>query len=268
MKRGTCGKTGGFTLVELLVVIGIIALLISILLPALNGARESARTVQCLSNMRQLGLATAQYQNDHAGWFPPAVFPSGAAYNNRTAALWPGVLYLGGYTPNMDVYICPSVPEQLGYRFRRIVETQDMFENQTWLGLRNVHYGVNIQHIWGDSAGWYRRKTGGVDERGTPVRITQVRSASQKISMTDARNNTEPTGWFVVNSWMASATAHPVDARHRNNGVNVLWVDGHATTIRVGNPFNPWATGLTSYRNPSDYPNDWWHAEQPFTIYQ
>src|SRR5436853_6813988 len=60
----------GFTLVELLVVIGIIALLISILLPALNKARESARQVQCLSNMKQLSVAVVSFANEHKGWMP------------------------------------------------------------------------------------------------------------------------------------------------------------------------------------------------------
>jgi len=59
-----------FTLVELLVVIGIIALLISILLPALNKARESARVIQCSSNLRQLMMASINFAGDHHGYIP------------------------------------------------------------------------------------------------------------------------------------------------------------------------------------------------------
>lgn len=75
MKR----RNTGFTLVELLVVIGIIALLISILLPSLNRARETANRVKCGNNLRQIGLALKLYANENRGAFPRAQYTAGAA---------------------------------------------------------------------------------------------------------------------------------------------------------------------------------------------
>lgn len=90
------GKAGGFTLVELLVVIGIIALLISILIPALSGAQRRARTLACQSNLRQVGIALIAYAQENNGHIVPQGVIKAAVVNAQGQTVTPAVIGLIG----------------------------------------------------------------------------------------------------------------------------------------------------------------------------
>jgi prepilin-type N-terminal cleavage/methylation domain-containing protein len=96
----------GFTLVELLVVIGIILLLISMLLPSMARARRQAESVQCMSNLRQLGILSQMYAMDTGGWI---VATRCEPVYNGSYPVWDDLLRIHGqYTSADKIFMCPA----------------------------------------------------------------------------------------------------------------------------------------------------------------
>src|SRR5689334_4703521 len=111
--NSTMGSQRGFTLIELLVVIAIIAILVAMLLPALQGAKESSRRAICASNLHQNYVALMAYANDNNDWLPEGLYAGGGLANDAyMAPIYPGDFFLALHPryigPGKKIWLCPS----------------------------------------------------------------------------------------------------------------------------------------------------------------
>jgi prepilin-type N-terminal cleavage/methylation domain-containing protein/prepilin-type processing-associated H-X9-DG protein len=263
MPRRTSRPALGFTLVELLVVIGIIALLISILLPALQKAKRAANTVKCSSNLRQLATGVLMYAGDNRNQLPPArvvpcvTYPSGWFWPNELARLKyvpspsSGAAAGGQMISAESVFFCPqanlevdtysialSSSSSLFPRDARNDNAQryyhdpaDNFSVATWY-LLNAKPSANNVALGG------ARDTPFVIFRGSPFGDPDVRMADPKYGrlLTKAKRAAEVVMITDGSDHQNGMNPSKIAARHspfagngRDGHANFAFFDGHVS---------------------------------------
>ncbi|MFT3784864.1 MAG: prepilin-type N-terminal cleavage/methylation domain-containing protein [Tepidisphaeraceae bacterium] len=226
-----------FTLVELLVVIGIIALLISILLPSLMSARAAGMNVKCQSNLRQVGVAMRMYAQRFKGRFPQTIalnqtYTAGPVNGSGLTVFWYQRLMIekdlpGVNDPGKSVTICPA--DTSPYQPFTMPGEADLFRSS---------YGINNFMTIED------KNNDGIDDNAPNVqappypRALYGRNPSEKILAADNAQGHLLAAWtpntVTSGGWHEFDWNRHAKAGARKGVANVLYLDGHVAVVRQG----------------------------------
>jgi len=212
-----------FTLIELLVVIAIIAILAAILFPVFAQAREKARAISCLSNMKQLGTAFQMYLQD----FDERVLPRYSACPstgpvNKTQHLWTDTLQ--PYIKNKQIFICPSASNS--YYCDQWTQWDSSIDPHNTRGYLSIGYNQTI-------SGWYYITADGCGDMILP-QLASIYAPTKNVMFSESPPGDLAAGYrgylfgnTGLNVPYTTTSAGSIAARH-NEGTNLSFFDGHA----------------------------------------
>jgi prepilin-type N-terminal cleavage/methylation domain-containing protein/prepilin-type processing-associated H-X9-DG protein len=238
----------GFTLIELLVVIAIIAILAAILFPVFAKARDKARQAACLSNAKQMALATLQYVQDYDEMFPRVTVNAYGAKFSYWIQKGYGLVYpLEPYMKSVPVLKCPS------QRPRTIASYVNA-------GAYQGNYSGRVPGAWGIRCG-DQRADGSFDCVSHPsyeggASIAEIKAPASIISVQETCNNMDPWGLGGTFWGKDAGMANGLYTPHHSDGANLVFCDGHAKWYSMVN--HP------CWLSPTGYPVDL-TPPQPYT---